>query len=488
MDQASGTTAGSRWAVLAGALLLTACASLSGPQEIEARALADSPAPGERPAPSAAQLRAVVGDGDLAFVTEVSRIESAIARRPLIGGNRVQLLKDGPETHRAQLKAIAGARRHIHLDIYLITDEELGQRYADALTAKARAGVRVRLIVDGLGGMGAGEAFRRRLEEAGVEIREFNSVNPLKDPRLWRVTRRNHRKILVVDGDQAFTGGINITDDYSGSSSGGSRIGSRSGGGSGSRSKRGWRDTQVSIEGPVVAEFQRQFLRWWGELGGKVEDPPQALFPPIRRRGDQMVRVVVDQGQDLLDNLMAPADGAWDALRGRKADESRIYASYITAIGKARQRVWITQAYFAPNEAFVAALEDAAKRGVDVRLMMPGESDVNLMMHAARSHYQRLLDAGIHLYEYQDTVLHAKTAVIDGAWSTVGSANLDYRSFILNDEANAVVIGRDFGWQMEQMFEQDMKSARAIDPRAWGERPWTQRLKERGAAAIKWGL
>lgn len=488
MEQARRWAAGSCRAAFGSALLLAACA-LPGPGEIEARALQAGPALADRPAIQPAQLRRAVGDGDYAFIEEVSRIEAAVARRPLVGGNRVRLLRDGPATHQAQLQAVGRARHHVHLDVYLLTDDELGQRYAELLARKARAGVRVRLIVDGLGGLGAGAEYRRRLQEAGVEIREFHSVSPLKDPRLWRLTRRNHRKILVVDGRVAFTGGINITDDYSGSSSGGgSRLSGSSGGPSGSRSSRGWRDTQVGIEGPAVAEFQRLFLYWWGELGGPVEDAPASLFPGIERRGDQYVRVVVDQGQDLLDNLLAPADGAWKALRGRRGDEARIYASYLTAIGKARQRVWITQAYFAPNEAFVAALEDAARRGVDVRLLMPGESDVALLMHAARSHYQRLLDAGIRLYEYQDTVLHAKTAVIDGVWSTVGSANLDYRSFILNDEANAIIIGRDFGRQMEGMFEQDLQAAKPIDPRAWSRRPWMQRMKERGAAAIKWAL
>lgn len=488
MDQANRLAAGRCGAAICGALMLAAC-TLPGPREIEARALQAEAGAAERPAIQPAQLRAAVGNGDYAFIEEVSRIEAAVARRPLIGGNRVRLLKDGPATHRAQLEAIARARHHVHLDIYLLTDDELGQRYAELLTRKARAGVKVRLIVDGLGGMGAGEDYRRRLQAAGVELREFRSVSPWKDPRVWRMTRRNHRKILLVDGRVAFTGGINITDDYAGSSSSsGLSLRGSSGGSSGSRSARGWRDTQVGIEGPAVAEFQRLFLHWWSELGGQQQDPPRRLFPAIERRGDQYVRVVVDQGEDLLGNLLAPADGAWKALRGQPDDEARIYASYLTAIGKARQRVWITQAYFAPNEAFVAALEEAARRGVDVRLMMPGESDVTLLMHAARSHYQRLLDAGIHLYEYQDTVLHAKTAVIDGVWSTVGSANLDTRSFILNDEANAIIIGRDFGWQMEQMFDQDLKSAKAIDPQEWKQRPWTQRLKERGAAAIKWAL
>ncbi|HSW15454.1 MAG TPA: phospholipase D-like domain-containing protein [Solimonas sp.] len=471
------------------AIVLSAgCATLPDAQQIaQAAEAAPAPAGKPRPAPVEAELRAAVGDGDIAFIREVTRIESVVARRPLLGGNRVTLLKDGPATHRAQLAAIAAAKQQIHLDVYLLTDDELGQRYEKVLAERARAGVEVRLITDGFGGIGAGPEFRERLSKAGVQIREFNSVNPLKDPRLWRITRRNHRKILVVDGRVAFTGGINITDNYSAAPTGsGSRL-SGSGSGSSSRSRRDWRDTQIRVEGPATAEFQREFLRYWNRLGAEVAEP-STQEPPLPRRGDQFVRVVVDQGQDLLGNLLSPADVALQALSVKERQESRIYASYLTAIAQARQRVWITQAYFAPNEAFIAVLEAAARRGVDVRLMMPGETDVSLLKQASRSHYQRLLDAGIRLYEYQDSMLHAKTAVIDGVWSTVGSSNLDYRSFILNDEANAIVIGRDFGRQMERMFEEDLAQAREITAAQWRQRPWLQRIRERGAAAFKWLL
>lgn len=462
-------------------VLAIGCATLPDARAIDRQAQA-APAPEAvtRAQPTTAELRAAVGGGgDLQFIQDVTQIEGAVARRPLLGGNRVALLKDGPATHAAQLEAIRAAKHHVHLNIYLLTDDDVGQRYAEALSGRATAGVQVRVITDGLGGLGAGPEFRERLKQAGVEMREFNSVNPLKDPRLWRVTRRNHRKILVVDGQLAFTGGINITDDYS--------TGSKLSGSSGSNSSRGWRDTQIRVEGPAVAEFQLQFLRFWNELGDAAADQPQ-FYPQPTPRGDQFVRVVVDQGQDLLGNLLAPANAVVKSLSGSQKHDARIYATYLSAIQKSRQRVWITQAYFAPNDEFVATLVAAAARGVDVRLLMPGETDVGLLMHAARSHYQRLLDAGIRPYEYQDTVLHAKTAVIDGVWSTVGSANLDYRSFILNDEANAIVIGRDFGRQMERMFEDDLKAAREIRPEDWKRRSWWQRLKENGAAAIKFLL
>lgn len=486
-------------ASLAGLFLcgIAGCASLPDTEQIDSRV--------ERyellqqrvcsPQPSEAALRAAVGDeGDLEFVRKLARIEAALARRPLVAGNQITLLKDGPSTHDAQLQAIALARHHVHLDIYLLTADELGERYAQALIGRARDGVEIRVIIDGVGGLGADQAFRERLRQAGVELREFNTVNLLKDPRLWRITRRSHRKILVVDGQVAFTGGINITDDYtSGSAPGsgsasGAFSGLGSGSGSGSRGGPGWRDTHVRIEGPAVAEFQRLFLEYWKDLGDAAPEQP-AYFPELKPHGDQLVRTVTDQGQDLLDQLLAPAGSLMRALSGRPPKMSAaIYGTYLAAIEHARRRVWITQAYFAPNEEFILALERAAQRGVDVRLMMPGETDVKLLMYAARHHYQRLLDAGIRLYEYQDTVLHAKTAVVDGVWATVGSANLDYRSFIHNDEANAIVIGRRFGTQMEAMFEDDLKTAHEIDAEAWQRRPWSDKAKETMAATIKFAL
>jgi len=480
--------------------LLLGCASLpdareTGPAAEREQAAAER---ADHPLPSDAQLRKAVGDGaDLEFIREAARIEAAIARRPLLPGNSVRLLKDGPAAHGAQLEAIRAARHSVHLMTYLLTDERVGQDYAAALIERAQRGVKVRVVVDGMGAKDVAAAYRERLAKAGVEFREFNSVNPLKEPRLWRITRRNHRKMLVVDGRVAFTGGINITDDYLGSSGGGSgkrggsAIGSGSGAGSrfASRSQRGWRDTQVQVRGPAVAQFQKTFLDYWAQLGAPAPDDPQ-LYPALAESGSQFVRLVVDNGQDLLQGLVAPAGGLLGRLRGRHpADETRIYATYLSAIQAARSRVWITQAYFAPNDEFIAALQAAAQRGVDVRLLMPGESDVPLLLHAGRSYFACLLDAGIRLYEYQDTtVLHAKTAVIDGVWATVGSSNLDYRSFIVNDEANAIIIGREFGQQMERMFEDDLRSAREITRAQWQQRPWRDRLREKGAAAFRFLL
>lgn len=486
-----------RHCLVAALLLLGGCANLPDAREIERAAIAASAKAPAAKLPSDAALRQAVGGGeDLAFIRDVTRIESVVARRPLVAGNRVQLLKDGPVAHGAQLAAIRRARHSVHLMVYLLTEDEVGQQYATALRAAAQRGVQVRLIRDGLGGADLTPEFLAPLRTAGVELREFNSVNPLKEPRLWRVTRRNHRKILVVDGRVAFTGGINITDDYAGSSSGRGRTGSLEGSGGSSRhsrfsgrSQRGWRDTQVQVEGPAVAQFQQVFVEYWNELGDPVPADPR-LFPALRPVGGQFVRLVTDQGQDLLWGLVAPANAVAQQVQGgMPSDDTRIYATYLAAIQAARSRVWITQAYFAPNNDFVDALREASARGVDVRLLMPGESDVPLLLYAGRAFYTRLLEAGIRLYEYRDTtVLHAKTAVLDGVWSTVGSANLDYRSFIVNDEANAIIIGREFGQQMERMFEDDLANAREIRLEEWRQRPWSDRVKEKGAAAMKFLL
>ena len=471
-------------ALLACFTLLAGCTTLPTEESIERQA-AQAPDPAIPPPDDAALKRAVGGD-DIGFIREAVKLEASIAHTPLVAGNKVTLLKDGPATHEAQLEAIAHARHSVHLAIYMFTDNELGQRYVTALSARARAGVKVRIIIDGLGAMDSVDHLRQELKDAGVEVREFNAVSPLKDVRLWRVTHRNHRKLLVTDGRAAFTGGINITDDYLASPKGsGQGSGSGSSGGSfpsngskGGRPKAGWRDTQVRIEGPAVAQFQQLFLNYWKELGEPVPDDAK-LMPQQPPRDDQFVRVVADRGEDLVDNVTAPVRMLTD-FRGRhRTDMAPIYATYLSAIHAARERVWITQAYFAPNEDFIKELSQAAARGVDVRLLMPGGGDVKTMMYAAHAWYSRLLKAGLHLYEYQDTtVLHAKTMVIDGVWSTVGSSNLDYRSFIFNDEANAIIIGRDFGRQMEAMFQDDLKSAREITREDWKKRPALDRVKE----------
>lgn len=463
---------------LGAALLgLTACATPSAQGLLEKGDLPQSSASCEA-CPAGDDLSRAAGTpAQLEFVRKVNKLEYALTGRPLIGGNRVDLLLDGPQTHEAQLAAIRAARHHVHLITYIMTDDKLAQQYLKALVERRKAGVIVRFMFDSVGGRTVGEPYLARLARAGVEVREYGPMNPAKSKgKDWKLTRRHHRKLLVVDGRQAFTGGINISDEYRTSSSG-----------SGS-ARVGWRDTHVRIEGPGVAQFQKLFFESWeqGEGGAKIT-PGDKYWPRLRRAGDELVRAVTQQGNDLHQIALQPVTSLTESEREQTRRQG-IYASYLAAIRSARQRIWITQAYFIPNEEFMDVLAAAARRGVEVRLLVPSTSDIKMMVHASRFHYQPLLDAGARIYEYSGPMLHAKTAVVDGVWATVGSSNLDFRSFIHNDEANAIIVGHDFGTRMEQMFEDDIGNAREITRAAWEKRPWAERLNQRMAVMLKYWI
>ena len=457
------------------AAIPTACA---GPdvreQIVDARQLA---APCDD-CPEARELEQAAETADqLDFLRQVNALEGALTKRPLTPGNEVDLLRDGPATHQAQLSAIRRARHHIHLITYILTDDKLPQEYQDALLERRKAGVQVRLMFDSVGGRTVHETFLEALTDAGVEVRAYGSMNPLDEEPL-RVSRRHHRKILVVDGLVAFTGGINISDEYRRSSAGGAGKTDVSG------KTVGWRDTHVRIEGPAVADFQNLFFESWQE-GHEPIPPSEEYWPKLDRAGSMLVRAVTQQGQDVHETVLHKLglDG-----KGRSEPDAPIYASYLVAITEARRRIWITQAYFIPNEEFLTALQKAARRGVDVRVLVPSSSDIKLMVHASRFHYAPLLEAGARIFEYAGPMLHAKTAVVDGAWSTVGSSNIDYRSFVHNDEANAIILGSSFGDEMERMFLDDASQAREITRQDWARRSWTDKARQRLAALLKYWI
>jgi cardiolipin synthase A/B len=412
--------------------------------------------------------RAAETPEQLAFLREVNSLETQLTGRPLSAGNEVDLLRDGPAAHQAQLAAIAKARHSVHLITYILTDDKMAQDYLRVLRDRRKAGVEVRLMFDSVGGRTVGDEFKQALADAGVQVREYGSMNPLADEPL-RISRRHHRKILVVDGRVAFTGGINISDEYRASSAGASG------------KATGWRDTHIRIEGPAVAEFQRLFFESW-DIGREPTPRAPQDWPKLGRKGSMLVRAIEQQGKDLHEQVLSPDLGK------SKPRKHAIYASYLVAITEARKRIWITQAYFIPNQEFLGALEEAARRGVDVRLLVPSTSDIDLMVQASRYHYAPLLEAGAHIFEYEGPVLHAKTAVVDGAWSTVGSSNLDYRSFVHNDEANAIVLGASFGIEMERMFLDDLGGAHEITREAWARRPWRERMRQRFAALLKYWI
>jgi cardiolipin synthase A/B len=376
-------------------------------------------------------------------------LEQEIVGTPLMVGNKVLLLQDGPATYQRMFAAIRNAKDHINMETYLIEDDEVGNRFADALIAKKAEGVQVNFIHDSVGSMDAPRAFFKRLTDGGVNVLEFNPINPLTAGKGWDVNQRDHRKLLVVDGETAFVGGINISSVYSGSSPKGRHKPAPVG-------EQPWRDTHLQIEGPVVGEFQKLFLATWEKQKGDALEPRE-YFPKLAERGREVVRAI-----------------------GSSPDEpySLIYATLISAIGSAETSVHLTNAYFVPDPQLRAALKEAVRRGVDVSIIVPANTDSWLVFHAGRSYYAELLAAGVRIYERRDALLHAKTALVDGVWSTIGSTNLDWRSFLHNREINAVILGQEFGAQMEAMFEKDLASSTLITPEQWERRSLAGRARE----------
>lgn len=394
-------------------------------------------------------------------------VEEAIVGSPLTTGNEVRLLQDGPATYRAMVAAINAASDHINMETYILDDDEVGQRFAEALLAKQAQGVQVNLIRDSVGTVATPAAFFERLAAGGINVLEFNPINPLVARKAWSLNQRDHRKLLIVDGHTAFLGGINISSVYSGGSfQHGSRAqpiddapGTRELG-------PAWRDTDLRLRGPVVAELQKLFLDTWLQQKGSVLNSKN-YFPPLQNVGPHLVRAI-----------------------GSSPEEpySQIYATLLSAIGSAEVSVRITNAYFVPDPQLLEALEAAARRGVDVSLILPSQTDSWLVFHAGRRFYERLLRAGVKIFERQGMILHSKTALIDGVWATVGSTNLDWRSFLHNHELNAVVLGAEFGRQLQAMFDRDLAASDAITLEAWQRRGLDLRVKELFARAWEYWL
>ncbi len=387
-------------------------------------------------------------------------LEEAATGVPLIAGNKVTLLFDGPQTMAEMLKAIAGAKNNINLETYIFDQDELGLKFADTLIEKQQAGVTVNILYDSVGTIGVPQAFFERMRAAGIHLVAFNPINPAKlRGDEWKINNRDHRKVLIVDGKIAFTGGINISSTYAKSSL------FRSKSKPTERADVGWRDTHVKVEGPAVAAFQWMFVESWA--GQDAADLSEAVyFPPLTEAGDKLVRVVASE----------PGGGF------------EIYKAYILAIQEAKRSIHITSAYFVPDQQTLDALTAAARRGVDVKVVLPGVSDSGLVFHAGHAVYRELLEGGVKIYHLKLAVLHAKTAVIDGAWSTVGSTNIDMRSFLHNSELNVVVLGDGFGGEMENAFQEDLRDSEPVTRESWAKRPLADRVKEWAARFMDYWL
>ena len=447
-----------RWlagALTFGVLLLTACSALPKiVPDLDRHLRSPVKLEGARGPLTAAQSKAIL-DRLRASGTETGifarrlALEEAVVGSPLTTGNQVLLLQDGPATYKAMFAAIAAARDHINMETYILEDDEVGRRFAQALIDKQREGVQVNLMHDSVGTFSTPMAFFTRLTDNGVNVLEFNPINPLALRKGWAVNQRDHRKLLIVDGRTAFLGGINISSVYSGGSF------SR-----GSRKKPddspAWRDTDLRLRGPVVADLQKLFIAIWEKQKGKPL-AARDYFPQPDVAGGQVVRAIGSTPDDPF---------------------SLIYVTLLSAIGSAESSVLLTNAYFIPDPQLLATLEAAARRGVDVKLILPSRTDSTFVFHAGRAHYDRLLRAGVKIYERRDVILHSKTALIDGVWATVGSTNLDWRSFLHNQELNAVVLGAEFGRQVQAMFDKDLAASDRITLEQWEQRSVGLRVKE----------
>jgi cardiolipin synthase A/B len=373
--------------------------------------------------------------------------EEAISGSPLVTGNKVTLLENGPTTYNAMFEAIETAEHSINLETYIFDADQMGDRFADALIAKQEQGVQVNVIYDGFGSLFDTDRMFDRMRAKGINVIEFDPLNPLAAGFRWSPLHRDHRKVMIIDGKTAITGGINISAVYSGK-----LLKTKP---STAQILQSWRDTDVQVEGPAVSEFQELFIANWRQQGG-----PQLhfadYFPAPRNAGTEIVSVLGSAPEEF----------------------STIYVTLISAIRNAESNIYITDAYFAPGPQFIESLEAAARRGVDVRILLPGQDNEPLIQPAARSNFAQLLEAGVRIYEWKGKMLHAKTATIDGVWSTVGSSNLDWWSIARNDEINTLVLSVRFADQMNEMFMSDLQNAREIKLAEWQERSWYERLKE----------
>ena len=345
---------------------------------------------------------------------------SRAAGAQLIGGNQVRLLEDGRENYPAWLTAIRAATDYVHFENYFIRDDDIGQQFAEAFTAKAREGVRVRLIYDWLGGFGkASSKFWRMLRSAGVEARVYNPPQ-LSSPLGW--ISRDHRKTLIVDGDIGFVTGLCVGQMWMGDSA---------------RDIAPWRDTGVEIRGPAVAEIARAFARSWALTG-----------PPLPE----------------IDSMREPVPAGAVSLRivsSEPATASMLRLDQLVA-AIARSRLWLTDAYYSGISSYVQALRAAARDGVDVRLLVPNATDLPILKPFSRAGYRALLEAGIRVFEWNGSMLHAKTAVADGRWARVGSTNLNVASWLGNCELDAVIEDTAFAAQMEEVYLRDLANSTEV--------------------------
>ena len=363
---------------------------------------------------------------------------------PVLGGNRYEVLVNGDRIFPAMLEAIRGARRTIDFETYIYWSEAIGKEFADALTERARAGVKVNVLLDWVGSAKIDEAFIDEMKSAGVEILKYH---PPHWSHLGRLNNRTHRKLLVVDGSIGFTGGVGIAGQWTGNA----------------QDPEHWRDTHFKVEGPVVAQMQSVFMDNWIKSTGRVLHGAE-YFPELERVGEGHAQVFSS----------SPSGGS-----------ESMELMYLLSITAATRSVRLSSAYFVPDELALRAMTDALRRGVKLQIITPGKhTDAETVRSASRETWGRLLAAGAEIHEYQPTMYHCKVMIVDELLVSTGSTNFDNRSFRLNDEANLNIYDAAFAKEQIAIFEDDLVHSRRISLAEWQHRPWTERLAERTASLL----
>lgn len=355
-----------------------------------------------------------MGDG-------VYRAMGRVSDAPLRGGNELELLRNGPATYEAWLSAIGGAKRWVHLENYIFRADGIGQRFADVLCQKAREGVPVRVLYDWFGSADVPGSFWRRMREVGVEVR---AVNPPAIREPLNFLKRDHRKLIAVDGVYASAGGVCIGDEWLKRSP---------------ETNLPYRDTAVSVTGPAVADLEEAFAGVWDEAGEPLPDEERPDAEEVLATGDKNVRVIIQE-----------------------PGKARILRVLQLLMAGVEERMWIADAYFLSTPTLTQTLISAARDGVDVRILLPATNDLPWIGLLSRTGYRQLLEAGVRVFEYGGLMMHAKTSVADGLWGRVGSTNLNASGLLTNWEIDLLAEDRSFGAEMETMFEDDLADAREI--------------------------
>jgi cardiolipin synthase len=369
---------------------------------------------------------------------------------PIVAGNRIEVLLNGNETFPAMLRDIRAAKFTITFAQYLYEDGSIARELAQAFAERGRAGVKVNILLDDHGAGGAPSEIIDIMKQGGCEVEFFRRVDAAGIVFPWKLLRynyRSHRRVLVIDGKIGFTGGYGISDAWTGDG----------------RTPDHWRDTNVRIEGPVVIFLQAAFAESWLEATG-IAIGGETYFPRLDPVGNITGQIVKS----------SPTGGSFQN-----------YMLFLLSINSAKNSIRITNPYFIPDDVMTEALVKAAGRGVRVEILLPGKIDSQLTYTASRSHYGPLLLGGVHVYEYQASLLHAKTIVVDGVWSTIGSTNFDNRSFALNQEINLTIYDRGIAQRLDQIFSDDLKYSERITYESWKSRSLYERVMEMFAFPIK---